>query len=295
MTNLELILQAVEIVENNLKSDLNVADLAKQVGYSLYHFIRLFQGVTGSTPKEYINQRKLTEAAKEILISTGKISDLAFDYHFNDYETFSRAFKRMFDITPTECRNHSIGKEVKFYPRFSGNFSAKPGKHRMSHPEFVEKDSFLLIGLSQSVKSAWMIADLWAQFISEVSGISERQRPERYYQLAYWPSTREMEGFYIMPAVEVYRLTDIPSILVGKTIPKNRYLRFIHRGLPRKIAQTYQWIYDSYLPFSEYRLTFPYNFEFCGPGYKGIDDESSETEIYIPVESEDSPLTGILP
>lgn len=284
MTNRGSILRAVEIIEDHLKKELPVAKLAQNVGYSQYHFIRLFQGVIGLSPKEYINCRKLTEAAKELIITPGKVTNLAFEYQFNDYETFSRAFKRMFGITPTQCKNLRLGDTIPFVEKFVDKSDSLHYKSSHDEPKLVTFPHLLLVGLASPVRSAWMVAEKWSHFSLEVEAIADRIVPERYYQLAFWPENREMDGFFVMPAVEVRRFSEIPSILVGKTVTGGRYLLFIHRGPRRKVAKTYQYIYEEYLPNSNYTPNRNYNFEYYGSACTDVEDEDLETEIYIPVE-----------
>lgn len=45
MKNSQLILQATQYIEANLKQPLSVLTLSRESGYSLFHFIRLFQGL----------------------------------------------------------------------------------------------------------------------------------------------------------------------------------------------------------------------------------------------------------
>lgn len=94
MNNYQLVVQALDHIEAELKSPLSVTALSRRTGYSLYHFIRLFQAITGITPGDYIARRKITEAAKDLKRWPERsFQDIALDYHFNDYETFTRAFK----------------------------------------------------------------------------------------------------------------------------------------------------------------------------------------------------------
>lgn len=60
MKNSQLILQATQYIEANLKQPLSVLTLSRASGYSLFHFIRLFQGVTGLTPGDYIARRRIS-------------------------------------------------------------------------------------------------------------------------------------------------------------------------------------------------------------------------------------------
>ncbi len=286
MINRELIIQIVDFIESNLQEDISVAGLSQKVGYSLYHFIRLFQGVTGYSPKDYIIRRRITEAAKTILNTQRKVSDIAFEFQYQDHETFSRAFKKLFGISPLELRNagSSALDKLSLFERISLNSRQPDDMKQQKTPELVELDSFLLIGLSIPVHSSPMVTDAWAKFMAESDSIPNQITPVRYYQFSFWPENSAMDGFFVMPSVEVTSLQEIPSILVGKTVPTARYLRFIHHGLSHLVGQTYQFIYQTYLPQSNYQLTKPYNFEFYGAGYKGADNPDSESEIYIPIE-----------
>ena len=77
MTNKDVILKAVQFIEKNLKSEIDVFRVSNEVCYSLYHFMRLFQSITGYSPKNYIQQRRLTEAVYELRDSDKKIADIA--------------------------------------------------------------------------------------------------------------------------------------------------------------------------------------------------------------------------
>lgn len=70
---------------------------------------------------------------------------------------------------------------------------------------------------------------------------------------------------------------------VVKTIPAGKYLRFIHKGLANKVAYTYTYIYNQFLPHTGYILNKPFNFEYYGEKYLGPYHENSESEIYIPI------------
>jgi AraC family transcriptional regulator len=286
MVNRDVIFQMVEYIEDHLREELAVSVLSRNAGYSLYHFIRLFQGVTGFSPKDYILRRKLTEAAKEIIATGRKVIDIAFDYGFNDHETFSRACKRLFGKSPKELRNEDFRGQFPFLDRNAFKTAPSAGLCPENEPEMVLRPSFALVGISLTVDySVRSLADPWARFMKEADSIPERIKPERFYQFSFWPENHEMEGFFAMPSLEVENLRVIPPTLVGKTVPSGRYLRFIHKGPSSSVGKAYLYIYKSYLPESSFKLTLPYNFEFYGKGFKGPENRNSETEIFIPIEA----------
>jgi AraC family transcriptional regulator len=282
VTNREIIVQTLEWMEAHLHEDLTVTALSQRAGYSLYHFIRLFQGVIGYTPKEYIMRRKLTEAAKELLDKGRKVSDVAFDYCFKDHETFTRAFKRFFGISPAELKS-GAGIATPFFEMSQEVAMRGASPKFLPEPEVVMIDGFSIIGLPGYARLGESLDGIWSAFQADVHSIRQRKMPERFCQLAFWHESDEIDGFSVMPAVEVTHLKEIPFALVGKTVPDGLYLRFIHRGPTRTIGETYNRIYESYLPQSVYKLTMPFNFERydrCGSG----NAKDSEVDIFIPLE-----------
>ncbi|MDA3901511.1 MAG: hypothetical protein PF637_13465 [Spirochaetes bacterium] len=50
------------------------------------------------------------------------------------------------------------------------------------------------------------------------------------------------------------------------------------------VGNTYKYIYETFLPETEYKLPYLYNFEQYGERSLGPDNEESISEIYIPIE-----------
>ncbi|MCM1989378.1 helix-turn-helix transcriptional regulator [Oceanirhabdus seepicola] len=96
--------KSLDYIEEHIKEDISLEDLSALCYYSTHHYHRVFQSVIGIPVTDYIRKRKLSVAAKEIIETDKKIIDIAMDYGFNSHETFSRAFKRIFDITPNAYR-----------------------------------------------------------------------------------------------------------------------------------------------------------------------------------------------
>src|SRR5262245_1728960 len=99
-------LRAVDYIEDHLSEPIALADVAKQAGFSLHYFARLFRVLTGETFGAYLRARRMTLAA-ERLLGEGrelKLIELAFSCGYDSQEAFTRAFKRTFGVTPGEYR-----------------------------------------------------------------------------------------------------------------------------------------------------------------------------------------------
>ena len=100
-------------VESNLDQDLTLDSLARQFGYSPFHFHRVFSGALGETPKQHVDRLRLERAAYKLAISDLSVLDIALSVGFRSHETFSRAFKRAFDYTPKDYRRACKGAQAR--------------------------------------------------------------------------------------------------------------------------------------------------------------------------------------
>lgn len=99
----------IDYIEDNLKAELDVTELAKMCGYSVFHFYRLFQGVTGMPVMQYIQRRRLLYAIWEMNGKETRI-DIVLQYGFETYAGFYRAFQRMFHMTPSEYLKNGMAQ-----------------------------------------------------------------------------------------------------------------------------------------------------------------------------------------
>ena len=106
--------KAIDYVENNLTEDLNFGDRAKQAYFSSFHFQRMFSLLCEISLGDYIRERRLSEAGREIVGSAVKIIDVAVKYGYDSPDAFTRAFTRFHGLTPTEARKSG---KVKTFSR----------------------------------------------------------------------------------------------------------------------------------------------------------------------------------
>lgn len=102
--NFDNLNKMVEYIENNINSEINFDQLSKITNINIFILERIFMFLTNMTIVEYIRKRRLSKAFEEIRNTNHKIIDIAFKYQYNSVSSFNRAFKRVFNMTPTECR-----------------------------------------------------------------------------------------------------------------------------------------------------------------------------------------------
>jgi len=107
--------KALNYVEENMHLHLLLADLARVACLSPSQFHRLFKKHTGTTPFKFIEEVKVKQALHMLKTHKIPIHQLATALGYNDYETFSRVFKKHFHISPHDIRaiSISIKEEIK--------------------------------------------------------------------------------------------------------------------------------------------------------------------------------------
>lgn len=79
-------------------------DIAEQAGFSKFHFHRIFRTAVGMSITEYVRMRRLANASTALLYTNKRILDIAFYYHFESQEAFTRAFKKYYHLPPGQYR-----------------------------------------------------------------------------------------------------------------------------------------------------------------------------------------------
>lgn len=101
MTTIELLQKSIDYIEENLKSEISLEELADISGFSLYHFCRIFCNYVGMPVSAFITKRRLYHAIYDIQ-NDMKPVDAAYVYGFETYAGFFKAFRREFGCSPTK-------------------------------------------------------------------------------------------------------------------------------------------------------------------------------------------------
>jgi AraC family transcriptional regulator len=141
MEVIQSIQRAIAYMEDHILDTINYEDVARHVYMSNYHFHRIFSMMTGITANEYIRNRRLSMAGKELTLSTKKIIDIAFRYGYDSPESFTKAFKRFHGISPNAAKRS--GMKLKLYNRLVIKIHLEGGT--MIEYKIVERKPFQLL------------------------------------------------------------------------------------------------------------------------------------------------------
>jgi len=94
-----------DYIETNLEKQFTLKELASVANFSKFHFHRIFQGMVGETPFQFILRLRLEKAATSLIYNPKlTISEIAYSCGFSDISIFSRNFRNHFQVSASQWR-----------------------------------------------------------------------------------------------------------------------------------------------------------------------------------------------
>lgn len=97
---------AREFMDTSFLANLSIETIAREAGISEFHFYRLFRHAFGTTPHQYLIQRRLEHSLHMLKQGETSISTVAIASGFSDIFGFSRSFKKQFGFPPSQSALH---------------------------------------------------------------------------------------------------------------------------------------------------------------------------------------------
>lgn len=198
---------------------------------STVHLRRLFKFAFGLPLKSYIRSRRLAASAETLLQTDRRILDIAVDCGYEHEQTYIRAFKREYGLTPGECR-HS-GQQVRLTPPLHLFPEHDVGGNVVYGPHLVMIPSFRLIGRAHRIEIAEAVAaapeagrNFWN---NERQRILKPTETDIYYGLTRTPHPSAGWTSYLT-SMKVNDLADLPDGFVSDIVPASLCVGFRYVG-----------------------------------------------------------------
>lgn len=271
---------ALERIEQKLEGRLNIEEIAKAACVSPFHFQRVFLILTGMTVAEYTRKRKLTLAAQELAMTSSKVIDVTLKYGYDSPESFTKAFRKIHGVPPSEARNPGVS--LKAFPRISFHLSLK-GDQDMEY-KILDKEAFNVIGKSIEVKcnDKGRISSFWQE--CHQNGVIERLRSLSNggnFIGACMNMQPESGDFTYMIAAPTDLNTSAEGITLT-TIPRSTWAVFNAVGpVPYAIQNVFERIFQEWFPATGYEVANAPELEIYSPGDTSAEDYLCE--VWIPI------------
>lgn len=289
----DAISQCIDFIEENIKSDLTPEVIASSSGYSVFHFLRVFNINKGMTLMEYVKKRRLSLAAID-LFKGERIIDIALDYGFKTHNGFSKAFKKEFGFSP------------KKYVKCMGNYFNKESKLELGgyimNPVIMKKDAFKVAGYgikTNITNSNYTkdIASFWSNYDGEnlESKMHKILNPPKHGEVGICvPESGESGDAVYLLGVIIDNFDNVTNDMITVEVPEATYAVFTtppidtsknldNNDFPEAIKNTWKYIFEEWFKGSEYVFDeSKFDFEFYDERCHGRKD--TVMEIYVPIQ-----------
>ncbi|MGR0219913.1 AraC family transcriptional regulator [Agromyces sp. ZXT2-6] len=278
----------VDFVEEHLTEELDLADLAGDVGTTEYHLRRMFSSLAGMPLSEYIRRRRMTVAASEVLTG-GDLLGIAVRFGYGSTEAFNRAFRAVHGVSPGDVRRD--GGPLRTQPHLRFRLTVE-GNTTMD-TRIADRPAFLLVGHTARVPlihhgpNPHIRAHLAS--LPEAEHLRLKQlsntEPAGLLQVSadVDPDYTEGSELTYLHGVAVAAGTSVPGDLDAIEVPAGAWAVFRTSGAyPAELQATWAATASDWFPSNPWRLR-------PGPSMVAVleraaDFSSATTELWLPVE-----------
>ncbi len=273
MNYIEGIQRGIDYIEVHLQQDIDIAQVANAANMSRWHFQRIFKAITGDTVKSYIRTRRFSQALEDLLATDRTIVEIAIAAGFESQESFTRAFKHYFSLTPGQFR--ALGESRRFMRR------ARIDEQYLHHintgisrePDIQHFDACLYVGLqtsyygadSEKNNFADKLLSLWDAFLPRMHEIPHAVPDIGFGLIEQTEKNAELLNYY--SAMQVTSIDALPRDMISVSVCAGQYAVFAHEGDPLLLDDTVNYIYGTWLPQSGFAHSGAADIEIYGEAY----------------------------
>lgn len=276
-------------IEQHLDDPLTVEQLSEVACFSRFHFHRQFSQFCGVSISRYITLMRLKRASFRLVKKPPeKVIDIALDAGFENPESFSRAFKNTFGLTPSEFRANPQWADWQVHFQF-------PGKENQQRKEKMDVKIISVAPINVAVLEhrgdPLHVNSSVEKFIEwrKASGLSDYATVGTYGVPYSDPLTTPSEDFRFDICGELSAAANgqVPENLQGvisKTLPGGRCAVVRHVGAYDRISDSVYYLYRQWLPQSGEELRdFPVYFRYLQLDEQ-LPEHLQQTDVLLPLK-----------
>ena len=286
MNNFSRISGALRYIDEHPDEAVNLQMLSEKFSFSPYYFHRMFSAVVGKSLAAYIRDRRILHACDQLCSTEKTILDIALDSGFHSPQAFSRAFKELQGVTPSEYRKRRYQPVIISADELIMKFTNRLNGGIFVNPNIIRRDRIIIAGTKGD---GGRTQELWSTF--------ERLCQEKPLKNAMSGSGYEIRVYdgsqcTVYVGFSVNSREDIDPAYFVLELPAAQYASFdvyVSNGYESENNAMNEWLKTNQQGYSERLLndSLHYCVEFYDERFNGNETDSI-VEIWIPVEKRKS-------
>jgi len=274
--------EALKYIDEHLDEPINLEMLSGKFFFSPFYFHRLFSVIVGKSLAAYIRDRRILYACKQLCNTEKTILDIALDIGFNSPQSFSRTFKEIQGLPPSEYRNQGFHPVIVTADELIMKFTNRLRGGILLNPNIIKRDAMIIAGTHGDGNKTREVWNTFEKLIEEKplsSTLSANGYEIRIYDgdkctvhVGYSVSNKEVDS--------AYSLFELPS---------SKYASFdvyVANGYESENNAMDEWLKTNDEGYSEKLLngTLNYCVEYYDERFDG-NEADSIVGIWVPVEN----------
>jgi len=242
-------------IYTNIETDINMDELAKSFNLSKFYMHKIFKEIFGRNIYESIKSIRLQKASSLLLTNKySTITEIAALCGYSSQTSFIRVFKERFLVTPTQWRKGA-------YKEYTQSILEESIKAKASSADFTNLEADIVKmppmqayyirhdGYNDDIKQTWQKIQTWT-YSNDI---------KHYQHIALFhdnPVVTHLDECQYVACIAV-KDEEVPS---NQRLPKFNisdgvYARFDIKGHDGDFLRFMNWLYNEWLPKSEYETT----------------------------------------
>ena len=271
----EKVNQVIDYISANLHQPLQLDVIAERICISRRQLLRIMRSALNESLYAYMARQRMERAIMYMQTEEMTLAELAARVGYDNPQSFSKAFRKLFGISPKAYINE-LNARLQEYVKSSG------GKYETASSEICEEEDLNLIyirivgqyGEEMPYKTAW---DKLMKFLKEKQALSAATR---FIGLSFDDPNVTIAGqcrFYACATID--KPVEAVGVFGTLRLRKGKYAVYTLKDSYSNLQEFYNNISVSFnhtirhgMPFEEYIH------------YTGTDSEAALTKIYIPIK-----------
>ena len=102
--------RARDLIDREYAERLDLDAMAREAGYSRFHFDRSFAAAYGETPRTYLTRRRIERAKTLLRTANLSVTEICFLVGFSSLGSFSVRFRELVGRSPSEYRDDAVAR-----------------------------------------------------------------------------------------------------------------------------------------------------------------------------------------
>lgn len=280
LNHFQKIKEALEYIDSHLDEPISLESISNQFHFSPYYFHRMFSVVVGKTIAAHIRDRRLLYACTRLAETDESVLNIALDSGYNSAQSFTRAFKGLYGVSPIEYRRQGIEPIAVTVDEMIMRFTNRLRGGIYLNPKIIKRDEIIVAGTSGDGSDT---GNIWSRFekLSREKPLKNKVSDNGYEIRLY-----DGDKCAVYTGVAVFD-DQVDSEYTIFKIPASKFASFdvyVANGYDSENSAMNEWLKTNNEGYSEKLIGGShYCVEFYDERFNG-DETGSIVEIWIPIE-----------